>query len=224
MGLMDRDYMRRQRSERPFTPPSEKSTIGWLVLLAIFLLILYGGFKVAKEIDNRAQAKRTPVGETVTAPAAIHTEPPPPQAKALLEKPSDPEKQLGSPQPGVTSSTTSSVTKCIFNGQVSYIDGTCPTGASASQVTIRANENRIAAVNIPVQAPTLQVPTTLQSPVIAPIDTAPSFVEMKTICAALDERITQLDSIARQPQSGQMQDWLREQRKQARDRQFRMRC
>lgn len=43
-------------------------------------------------------------------------------------------------------------------------------------------------------------------------------------CKALDERVTQLDAMARQPQSGQMQDWIRGERKTARDRQFALRC
>jgi hypothetical protein len=43
-------------------------------------------------------------------------------------------------------------------------------------------------------------------------------------CKALDARVVQLDALARQPQSGQMQDWIASQRKEARDRQFRLRC
>lgn len=43
-------------------------------------------------------------------------------------------------------------------------------------------------------------------------------------CKALDARIKELDSLARQPQSGQMQDWIATERKAARDRQFRIRC
>jgi hypothetical protein len=43
-------------------------------------------------------------------------------------------------------------------------------------------------------------------------------------CKALDARITHLDAMARQPQSAQTQDWIRSQRKEARDRQFALRC
>jgi hypothetical protein len=43
-------------------------------------------------------------------------------------------------------------------------------------------------------------------------------------CAGLEATINNLDSQARQPHSGQMQDWIRQQRQQARDRQFRLRC
>ena len=43
-------------------------------------------------------------------------------------------------------------------------------------------------------------------------------------CAALNDQVTQYDAMARQPQSGQMQDWISQQRKAARDEQFRLRC
>lgn len=43
-------------------------------------------------------------------------------------------------------------------------------------------------------------------------------------CASLAQTILNLDSQARQPQSGQMQDWIKGQRQQARDRQYRLQC
>lgn len=46
----------------------------------------------------------------------------------------------------------------------------------------------------------------------------------KAQCDALDARIKHYDAMARQPQSGQMQDWISAERKKARDQQFRLRC
>jgi hypothetical protein len=43
-------------------------------------------------------------------------------------------------------------------------------------------------------------------------------------CAALDARVAQLAAMARQPQGGASQDWIRTQEKSARDRQFALRC
>jgi hypothetical protein len=43
-------------------------------------------------------------------------------------------------------------------------------------------------------------------------------------CASLDAQITQWDAMARQPQSGQMQDWITAQKRKARDRQFQLKC
>ncbi|MDO9216372.1 MAG: hypothetical protein Q7U14_03815 [Lacisediminimonas sp.] len=43
-------------------------------------------------------------------------------------------------------------------------------------------------------------------------------------CKALDAQIQRYDAMARQPQTGQTQDWISAQRKTARDRQFQLRC
>jgi hypothetical protein len=46
----------------------------------------------------------------------------------------------------------------------------------------------------------------------------------KSECQSLDKQVEHLDAMARQPQSGQMQDWIRAQRQKARERQFSLRC
>jgi hypothetical protein len=43
-------------------------------------------------------------------------------------------------------------------------------------------------------------------------------------CAALEARIVSYDAVARQPQTAQRQDWIRQERKKARDQQARLRC
>ena len=43
-------------------------------------------------------------------------------------------------------------------------------------------------------------------------------------CRQLDDTVRNLDSQARQPSSGQMQDWIRSQRTDARSRQFARHC
>ena len=43
-------------------------------------------------------------------------------------------------------------------------------------------------------------------------------------CKALDAQIANYDAMARQPQSGQMQDWITAEKKNARDQQFRIKC
>ncbi len=48
--------------------------------------------------------------------------------------------------------------------------------------------------------------------------------DRQTECKALDAQIQQYDAMARQPQSGQTQDWISAQRKNARDRQFQIKC
>jgi hypothetical protein len=49
-------------------------------------------------------------------------------------------------------------------------------------------------------------------------------VDKRSQCAALDQRINDLDALARQGQSGTSQQSIREQRQTARDQQFRLGC
>ena len=46
----------------------------------------------------------------------------------------------------------------------------------------------------------------------------------KAVCESLSAQVTNYDAMARQPQSGQMQDWITAERKKVRDKQFSMRC
>ena len=48
--------------------------------------------------------------------------------------------------------------------------------------------------------------------------------DQPTECKALKANVAHYDAMARQPQSGQMQDWISAQRRTARDRQFKLRC
>lgn len=53
---------------------------------------------------------------------------------------------------------------------------------------------------------------------------APAPPNAQAECKSLDAQIAGHDAMARQPQSGQMQDWIAAHRKKARDRQFALRC
>ena len=46
----------------------------------------------------------------------------------------------------------------------------------------------------------------------------------RAVCPALKARIVQLDSMARQPQTGQMQDWISAEKAKVRSRQFQLHC
>lgn len=48
--------------------------------------------------------------------------------------------------------------------------------------------------------------------------------DQPTECKALKANVAHYDAMARQPQSGQMQDWISAQRRTARNRQFKLRC
>ena len=60
--------------------------------------------------------------------------------------------------------------------------------------------------------------------VVTTVTSGGSQATQQSECKALDASIQQYDAMARQPQSGQMQDWISAQRKKARDRQFQIKC
>lgn len=117
------------------------------------------------------------------------------------------------------------VIKCVLNGKTIYSDEKCPAGAKTHQVQLydtagvvsppkavlsELTAQRIATENAQVQS--------LQQPVALPVQSK------KIECDAIDKHIEWLDSMARQPQSAQRQDWIRQERSQARDRQFGLHC
>ena len=71
------------------------------------------------------------------------------------------------------------------------------------------------------QARGLTAPPTAQA---APRPQRPSQPTKQAECSSLAATVANLDSQARQPQSSQMQDWIKDQRQRARDRQLRLQC
>ncbi|MBG6078084.1 hypothetical protein [Polaromonas sp. CG_9.11] len=206
MGLIDRDYMHdKSRRRRPFSPPPERfswATLGMVMVVVALLFFLY------KAVDWKLNQPSAP--------------------QPVAEQASQPARQPIPAQPAFQNDSNaaagiSQVTKCQLNGRTSYSDAACPQGSVSSQLSTRANHNLMAAVR-----PTALIPAETEP-------TAPRIVEVKahsfsdatarkTECDGLDSQIRHWDSMARQPQGVQTQDWISAQRKQARDRQFRMGC
>ena len=214
MGLMDRDYMKNTGRDRPFAPPPESPLTGWLVNLVILASLVYLGLKLAYWLDHRA--KPAPAKAVVSAGPA--PEPRSPQAAARPNLPQTPS------YPPLTEAPAESgtVTKCVVSGKTSYGDSNCAAGAVASKVVTRTNQNLIAAVPVPpIAQATEPAPA---SNAVAQANPGTDYAALKAECTWLEGRIKYLDDLARQPQSAQMQDWIRGERKVARDRQFRIRC
>ncbi|WP_157040176.1 hypothetical protein [Polaromonas naphthalenivorans] len=213
MGLMDRDYMHeKSRRQRPFSPPPERFKLGTLGMALVFVALLFFLYKAADWKLNQRPAPQ-PVAESMPQPAR-HPIP----APALPTQPAYPNSSNAA-------AGISQVTKCVVNGRTSYGDAACPQGSISSQVTTRANHNLMAAVR-PTAAGPAEATATATAQHIVEVQ-ASSFNDAaakKTECDWLDSQIKHWDSMARQPQGAQTQDWIREQRKQARDRQFRIHC
>lgn len=211
MSLIDRDYIREEVRQSPFSPPPERFSLISKVL--IFVVVLFLLYKVAdwKLSQRAAESLSTPSSVT---PAPVSS---PPESAAQ----SFPQTPSYSNTPDATGSTRT-ITKCIVNGKTSYGDAGCAAGAKVTQIVTKENHNLMAAVRVPV--PTKEDTPAQSLSVVTQNDPGVDHAVMKAECNALEERIKHLDSIARQPQSGQMQDWIREERKKTRDRQSRIPC
>ena len=215
MGLMDRDYMRERRPERASTAAPAKSAASTLFMVLVFIASLFLLYKLADW-----QLSKRPAGSTAQAVRPIPIQPPSQQEASPLPREPSPHMYQHAPEPV---SGNRVVTKCIVNGKTSYGDGPCASDAVAAQVTTRADQNIMA----PVRAAASITPETTYSPapVVTTQNNAPSDYAVKKIeCQSLDAHIQHLDSMSRQPQGAQMMDWIRDERKKARDRQFRIPC
>lgn len=213
MGMMDRDYMHeKSRRQRPFSPPPEGFKLGTLGIALVFVALLFFLYKAADWKLNKHPAPQ-PVAESTPQPAR-HPIPAPTQPLP--------------PQPARQNSANaaagiSQVTKCMANGRTSYSDAVCPQGSVSSQVTTRTDHNLMAAVRPTAASPAEAAPT-IQHIIEAQTPSISNGVAHKKECEWLDSQINHWDSMARHPQGAQTQDWISAQRKQARDRQFRIRC
>jgi hypothetical protein len=137
MGLIDRDYMHEQQS---VTPSAETSATKTLLIVLISVAIVFSVYKLAQK-DSKKVAPN-PIAEQRSpriTPSGPHQESLPTQRR------SGPYANEASHGADVGSRV---VTKCVFNGSVSYGDSPCTRGARTHQVTTRADQNILAPVRI----------------------------------------------------------------------------
>lgn len=212
MGLMDRDYMQERNRQRPFSPPPER--FGALSKIIIFMAILFLFYLAADWKLNQS----APEKNDNPSPAEVRAVKHPAAALTPYFQPSMPQPSHSGPSQ--EAGNTRTVTKCVVNGKTSYGDGECAPGAVVSQVTTRTDHNLMAPIR--PSAPTRQETTTVHETVVTQSTTSAD--GNKSECGLLDQQIKNLDSLARQPQSGPTQDWITAERKKLRDRQFRIPC
>ena len=218
MGLMDRDYMHDKHRQRLFSPPPTRPGTSTLAMVLIFIAILFALYKIAdwKLQQRAAQTARQP-SAAKTGSAAIETVTPAAQALAPVPRPQQ--------DTHGADAATQLVTKCVTKGKTSYGDGPCAQGAAASQIRTRSDHNLMAAVQPErINAAPAEERTSPRSAVAQNSPVADVAANKKAECQFLDARIAELDALSRQPQSPQTQDWIRDERKKARDRQFRLSC
>lgn len=177
--------------------------------------VVVGVLWLVSESEQQMQNQKPPDTETKTLSSPTANQP-----NAL--SPSTPKLNTSVRE---VRSSPGQVVKCTVNGRTIYSNTDCPTGARTHQVQLHDTAGVVSPPKAVLSELTAQRRASekaqvqsLQKPVALPVPSK------EIECAALDKRIEWLDSMARQPQSGQMQDWIRQERKTARDRQFAIKC
>lgn len=241
LGLDDRDYMRRRSRrtldqllqdvdrQRPFTPPSQQPSlivmVGWWVGAAFLLYKAYGWwtehrrpppFQPATHRSVQVDTREDQARPHAPDPRAVSSLP----QVAYAPAPAAPVVEAPAPRTGGTIYLCRDYSGGSFwasdhcNRHNALIDRmvSVPEGMPFQQQVQIAEQRRQILLG---SAPPVQ---TTSSHVPAP---SPS---NKSLCESLDARVTQLDAMARQPQTGPTQDWIRLERQKSRDEQFRLRC
>lgn len=250
MGLQDRDYMHdRGRRDRPSAPASSRPQPLWLMILVV-ASAAFGLFKgydwllerrapVPTVPERGPLPERLPERAPEVSPAPAPVAPPAHWVRcevngqtlyADTQCPDNTETgraPAGAPsQPAVASgSRVSTLYHCK-----SYSGGTFWASTHCNQH--QALVDRIAGVPayLPLDQQVLladsqrRAATQLQSSTTTTVVNNVVVSDKKDACLSLKRQIEHLDAWARQPLPAQEQDRIREQRKQARDRQFALRC
>lgn len=212
----DYDPMRERREamtawEQGLRPKPDRHWALWLALAVLAVYLFYMG-------AEWLLAQRAPKQSAGPMAAQPRIAPPPQQARPA---PSPPVAS-----PGATGPDTFEVTKCLTpSGKAAYSDGPCPDGSRATTVRLRRDVNiadgmsqeaREASIrdNAAVAAKQHQYERQV----------AQNVANEMAECGGLADRINWIDAIARQPQGAYSQDWLRDERKRTRDRQFTLGC
>jgi hypothetical protein len=246
VGLDDRDYMR-ERNRRnfdnlvkdsawPFTPPAEKQSFVGMVLfwvaLAFILYKLYGWWEPRKtaRANHVATATQQPT-ERVQAPEPPRAAPGVPGVDTAPARVLQASRQLYTPSPTPAApvevappQTSGTIYLCKnYSGGTFWAQAHCgqhnalidrmasvPPGMPFDQQVQLAEQRRAAIQTVVVHN--------------APVTTAAEAPSNKSECAILDNRVDQLDAMARQPQGASTQDGIRSERQKTRDRQFALHC
>lgn len=197
----------------------------WIGPLLFWFLVLFALFRASEwweaQRASRAASRTLPSSRPPTAatPPAVppaHALVPPLPVRQTPQSPSAPQAQ--------------SITKCVTRGgQASYSDASCPGGAQATTVRVQPNLNLADGMSPQAREAVAQsnrdaAEALRQQEQRQAAAAATSSHNSLRECEDLNNAIAYWDAMARHPLPGQTQDWIRQERKQARDRRFRLGC
>lgn len=243
MGLQDRDYMHdRRRQSSPFTPPQTKRSS--LFVVGIFLALavgLYLGYDwlIAQKVAGEWRQKRgvlqpTPGpqvgvdrlpsgwqrcvvnGQTVFSPSvcpSLGTD----NARGM--RPIPPATRQA---PQKTEGLITLYHCKAYDGGTFWVTAHCNQHRALVDRMVDVPANLTFSQQVEVAEGRRRAAAALQN---APqvVVSSPALGNRRQ-CAALAQQIQHWDAMARQPQSAQMQDWIRGERHTTRDRQRTLRC
>lgn len=157
-----------------------------------------------------------------TGSSSSMQQPKPALEDALDKVPHQPENvtQDSATEPG-------KINKCVLNGKTIYSNAQCPTGAEVKSVELHDSAGIVSPpkeVLSELTAKRKAAELAAERELEAQQRVVRASSSNRDECQWLEKRIEYLDSLARQPQSGQMQDWIKEQKAAARSRQFAIHC
>ena len=199
--------------ERSLRPARERQWAMWIALSALLLFGLYRGAEwlLAQRAAQPGRVKSAL--PSMPGSAGVPSRPTPSPSPNLSGRSS------AAPPPLEVSKCTSAA------GKTAYSDGPCPAGSTATTVRVDRNQNLVDGMNAEAREASNRNSAALAAQQSShERHVARNVSDPQADCSALDAHVKWLDTMARQPQGAAMQDWLRSERQQARDRQFRLGC
>lgn len=116
--------------------------------------------------------------------------------------------------------------KCMVDGKLIYSDQNCPKGSESKPVVLHESDGFISPPRDNLQELTARRIENERAEerkfkFQQATDSTPS---NKIVCNELHRYIDELNAMARQPQSGQMQDWIKQKKMEYQSRQFALHC
>ncbi|AGU47135.1 hypothetical protein VAPA_1c00040 [Variovorax paradoxus B4] len=200
--------------ERSLRPTRERHWATWIALSALLLFGLYRGAEWL--LAQRAER-----------PGSVESALPPAPGSAAERRRPIPSPPANLPASPSAAPAALEVSKCTSAaGKTAYSDGPCPAGSTATTVRLDRNQNLADGMSAEAREASNRSSAALaaQQQSYERQVARNAVGDTRADCDALDAQVKGLDTMARQPQGAAMQDWLRSERQQARDRRFRLGC
>lgn len=249
MGLQDRDYMH-ERREQPFPPAAGREAPSWLIVLLIVLVgyATYRGYDrwLGVAPESNPSVASVPASEAVKPPAMMsvpdrteRSAPPPPAwsrcdagGKTVYTDepcPAGSSLSAGAAAPPLLDEPNKTLTlyHCKgYDGRTFWANSHCNQHRALVDRMVNVPANVSFEQQVALAEGQRRGVRQATHPRMQTVSPSPNAVvdSRRHECDQLDAHVRHLDAMARQPQSGAMQDWIRGERQTARDRQFRLRC